>query len=306
MRRLSRPNRPILSPLNRRVRVLTAGLVVLVAVVGPMVAGTLWMIRHGVLTAALEAVQSQGRAMLVAGTGRVGMVLQFVSVEGRDHTPVSEILTAVGVAQGEPLLGLDPARARQQLEALPWVKEAIVERRLPATLHIRLTERTPIALWQHDGRYALVDPDGRVIEGEGLNAYAGLPQIAGAGAPEAASDLFTMLAAAPSLGPRVKAAVRVGQRRWDLWVDDLRPGRGVVIHLPESRPAEALKILIALEAKDHVLERDIAGIDLRIPDRLVVQLSERAAAMAAAASAASKGKSKAPPAPLPHSPEQAT
>jgi len=286
MRRLGSPQRPSyrqpVSPLQRRLRLAVAGMLV----VGPLVGGGVWAWKHGVVFEVVDSAEAHLHSLLIASTSGAGLVLEYVSVEGREHTPIVGILEALGLSQGDPLMALDPARARQRLEALPWVKEATVERRLPDTVHIRLTERTPIALWQHDNRYSLVDPDGRVIDGD-VAAFAGLPEIAGAGAPEAASDLFTLLSTAPTIGPRVKAAVRVGQRRWDLWIDDMRPGHGVVVHLPESHPAEALRRLIELESNAHLLERDIAGVDFRLADRLVVQLSDRAAAAAHPAPAVS-------------------
>lgn len=280
--------------------------VAVVVVCAPLVGGGVWAWKHGVVFGILDSVQTHFHNIVVSTTGGAGLVLEYVSVEGREHTPIEGILAALGLSQGDPLMALDPTSARNRLEALPWVKEATVERRLPETVHIRLTERTPIALWQHDDHYSLVDPDGRVIDGD-VTAYAGLPEIAGAGAPEAASDLFTMLSTAPTLGPRVKAAVRVGQRRWDLWVDDLLPGRGVIVHLPESHPADAIRRLIALENSDQLLERDIAGVDFRLGDRLVVQLSERAAAAAAVRlGPAGKVKPGAPKALQLHGPAQDT
>lgn len=301
MRRL-RLFRP-LRPWTRRLVTLAA----VAAVAGPAVGGGVWVWKHRIIQDSTAEIAARVHGVMALTTADAGLVLLHVSVEGRDHTEPADILTALGVNQGEPLMAVDPAAARGRLEALPWVKEATVERRLPDTIHIRLVERTPIAMWQHDGRYSLVDPDGRVIDGD-VSAYTNLPQIAGAGAPEAASDLFTMLAAAPSLGPRVKAAVRVGQRRWDLWVDDLRAGRGVVVHLPEANPTDALQRLITLEGQQQVLERDITGVDLRISDRLVVQLSDRAIAAEAAAAAATnpKGKGAGQKTILPHGPAQDT
>jgi oligopeptidase B len=40
---------------------------------------------------------------------------------------------------------------------LPWVRRASVERRLPDTIFVRLEERIPLALWQRQGRFVVID-----------------------------------------------------------------------------------------------------------------------------------------------------
>lgn len=205
-----------------------------------------------------------------------GMRLYQITVEGRERTSGNDIVGAIDMAQGGPLLAVDPVATRERLESLPWVKEATVERRLPDIVHIRLRERTPIAMWQRDsGAFLLVDADGTVIDAD-VTPYGDLPVIVGAGAPEAASDLFTMLSGAPGLSGRVRAAVRVGQRRWDLWFDGVGEN-AVTVRLPEFNTAEALHQLANLEREQAILERDLASIDMRLPGRLIVQLTDEAA-----------------------------
>jgi cell division protein FtsQ len=65
---------------------------------------------------------------------------------------------------------LDARRA--ELERLPWVESATVQRVLPNRLHIELTERTPIAFLKLGNELALVDAQGVILdrpEGEDLH-----------------------------------------------------------------------------------------------------------------------------------------
>jgi cell division protein FtsQ len=75
----------------------------------------------------------------------------------------------------------------------------------------------------------------------------------------------------PTLAKRIDAAVWVSERRWDLRLDN-----GVVIRLPETEIAAALRQLDDLEKSHPFLDRDIVAVDLRLPDRLVVQTSAQA------------------------------
>jgi cell division septal protein FtsQ len=49
------------------------------------------------------------------------------------------------VKPGQNLLALDLVRVKRDLELIPWVQTAAVERSLPRTLKLRITEREPIA-----------------------------------------------------------------------------------------------------------------------------------------------------------------
>jgi cell division protein FtsQ len=62
------------------------------------------------------------------------------------------------------------------------------------------------------------------------------------------------------------AAVRVSERRWDLHVQPR-----VIVKLPETNVDAALKRLSGLITDQKILERDIVGIDLRMPDRYVIE-----------------------------------
>src|SRR5262249_6150601 len=157
---------------------------------------------------------------ILDGTARAGLVVADVRVEGRETTDRETILTAIGAAPGTPILAMSPKRAKEQLETLPWIRSAVVERRLPDTLYVRLVERKPLALWQHGGKLELIDREGAVISVTRLDRFAKLPMVVGDGAASHAAELLDMLATEPDLASRVSAAIRVGDRRWNLRIDN--------------------------------------------------------------------------------------
>ena len=93
-----------------------------------------------------------------------------------------------------------------------------------------------------------------------------LPMVVGPGAPIAANALLTTLEKYPSLSGRILAAVRVGERRWDLHLKN-----GIDVMLPEGHEAEALERLLQLHQEHALMDRPLVAIDLRLPDRLVVR-----------------------------------
>jgi cell division protein FtsQ len=208
---------------------------------------------------------------VVNGSANAGLRLRQVVVEGRQRTPRDELLASLGVQLGQPMLAIDPQVVKAKVEALGWVRSAAVERRLPDQLYIRISEAEPIALWQHDGGFRLIDRSGQVIDQAEASAFSQLPVLVGDGAPAHAADLLAMLAREPDLAARVRGAVWVGERRWNLRFDN-----GVDVKLPAESPQLAWSLLAKLEREQRLLARDLTVIDMRLPDRLVVRLGSGA------------------------------
>jgi cell division protein FtsQ len=206
----------------------------------------------------------------LSATAALGLVVSEIEVEGRETTDTATILAALDAHAGGPILSVNPARAKQQLEALPWVRSAAIERRLPGTLYVHLIERKPLAVWQHDGKQELIDRDGTVIPVTDLSRFAKLPTIVGGDAARrGAAELIDELASQPDLAARVTAAVRIGDRRWNLRIDN-----AIDVLLPEDDAAGAWTKLAELERANRVLQRDVRTVDLRLPDRLVVRVND--------------------------------
>ena len=202
-----------------------------------------------------------------------GFVVQRLEIEGRDKTPREAVLKALGFAEGAPIFSIDGAAAKENLERLSWVKHAKVMRFLPSTVQIVIEERTPFAVWQIGGKMHLIDAEGRRIAAVSREDYARLPLVVGEGAPDKAEQLFKILSGHADLRDRMLAAVRVGERRWNLKLKN-----GIEIKLPEERVDGALARLAELENVRDVLNADIESIDLRLGDRISVRKGKRAAA----------------------------
>lgn len=220
----------------------------------------------------LEQQRATFEAEALAFTAELGLRINRVTVEGRKETPSEVLIGAVEHEAGDPILTVDAEAMRTRLEALPWVRAAMVERRLPGEIRLTIEERVPLALWQRDGRYHLVDRYGATMPVADVSRYAGMIVLTGPDAPAHAKALLDLLALEPDLGARVIAAQRVGARRWNLRLDN-----GVDIRLPEEEAAAAWRTLADMERDEGLIDRDLVMIDLRTPDRLVVRLSPAAA-----------------------------
>jgi len=254
---------------NRRVPIVRRAMNWLPRSLRPTIAGALAVVVAGSAAVAVMGggVDALGAAAL-RWTASAGIAVKEVLVVGRVETPADEILAALDVRKGSPLLAFSPTAARERLLALGWVKDARVQRRFPDVVYLRLEERRPAAIWQHDGRLALVAADGAVIGEEAVSRFPSLRVIVGADAPEQFAALSAALESRPEMLAQVVAAVRVGGRRWNL-----RLANGMTVLLPEQEIAAAWRVLADAVRDNALLERDIVHIDLRLPDRLVLRLA---------------------------------
>lgn len=213
----------------------------------------------------------EGRAWLIAASGRGGFVVARVYSEGRTLANEPDLLKALEPIYGTPILGVDLDQLKERVERVAWVRSASISRQLPDTLWVRLDEHRPVARWMDGSRPVLVSETGELVRGADASRFRGLPLLFGKGSPGRAAELVRLLDSEPTLGRRVTGARLVGERRWDVYID----GR-IEIRLPARRPEVAWQRLAAEQRTSSLLGRAISAIDLRHPEWLTVQIADEA------------------------------
>jgi cell division protein FtsQ len=229
----------------------------------------------------LGFVQSGGYDALIEREGApwdlaarsAGFDIASVTITGQSRLTEKELLKASGVTARQSLPFLDANEVRERLMATPLVKSARVMKLYPNRLVIAVEERVPHALWQQDGRVSVISEDGVVIDQLRDERYLGLPFVVGDGAQKRLPEFLALVAGLGDLAPRIKAGVLVAGRRWDIEMTN-----GVMIKLPEDNPGAAVATLLRLQKEARVLDKDVMSIDLRGNERVVVRLTEEAAA----------------------------
>jgi cell division protein FtsQ len=213
-----------------------------------------------------------------AAANAAGFRIVSIALSGERHVSREEILATAGVTGTTSLLFFDVEAARDRLKSNPWIADATVLKLYPDRLQIGIKEREAFALWQQSGRVSVIAGDGTVLEPFVNPRLLRLPLVVGVGAAARAKEILALLDGYPELRDQVRASVLVAERRWNL-----RLRNGLDIRLPELDVAPALTALAGLDKDKKLLSRDIAAVDLRLPDRVTVQLSEAAAAARAEA-----------------------
>ena len=207
-----------------------------------------------------------------ATTARTGFAIDEIRVTGNQETSEIDIFDRVGLDGWTSLVGFDPDDARQRIRSLPWVETASVRKIYPSTLEVKIVEKEPFAIWQHGSQLSLIEKNGDVIAPLAGSRHLALPLVIGMGAPERAAGFVARVEAHPELAARVKGYIRVSERRWNLRLEN-----GVTIKLPERDEETAIEAVLRLDREHGLLSRDIASVDLRLDDRLVIRLSPEAA-----------------------------
>lgn len=198
-----------------------------------------------------------------------GLAADDIEITGLVLQEPETVLAAIGVTPGGSLVSFDAANARRILENLDWVAAAKVQRLYPNQLEVTVAERQPFAIWQRGENYYVIGRDGTAMSNIPASKLTSLPLVAGEGAQVAAEELINQLEATPDIMLQLRAAARVSDRRWTLYLDN-----GVTILLPEENTSAALALVERLDRTQKLLSKGITSVDLRIEGRVVVAVAE--------------------------------
>lgn len=203
---------------------------------------------------------------IAEGAGRAGFRVEQIEVTGLKRMDRMSVYAVALDQQSRAMPLVDLDTVREKLLRYGWIADAHVSRRLPNTLLVDIVERTPAAVWQDNGQLTLIDATGVLLEPVNPEAIPDLPLVIGPGADRQEAGYQALLAAAPALKPRVKAATWIGNRRWDLTFDS-----GETLALPEEGAPAALLKFAELDGARPLLGRGWLRFDMRDPTKLVAR-----------------------------------
>jgi cell division protein FtsQ len=234
---------------------------------GAGVAGAAW------LGSSLFDVREAFARTADATAANVGFAIADIEVEAMPQAPAitparaAEVRALIVPEDRRSILSLDPDAVKARVESLDWVADARVRRLWPSTLRVEVRRRQEYALWQEDGQVSVIDVNGERLLAERAADHPDLPLVIGPGAGPAAEPLLIALESLPQVRERLQALVRVGDRRWNVELIS-----GATVALPEEDATEALERLEALQAEYALLDRPLARVDMRAPNRIAIRV----------------------------------
>ena len=195
--------------------------------------------------------------------------VSYLSIDGASPDLADAVRSKLKLKLPQSSFDLDLDALRVAAQDLDAVASAELRLRSGGVLQVLLTEREPALVWRLGDRLELMDASGHRVAGLASRSdRADLPLVLGIGANKAATEALALLDAAGPLMPRLRGLVRMGERRWDIVLD-----RDQRIMLPATNPIAALERLLALNAAENLLARDILSIDLRSEQRPALRLA---------------------------------
>lgn len=168
-----------------------------------------------------------------------------------------EVMDRVPVFQGDRWLEVDLNQIRQEVETLPWIYSAQVSRQWPHTLHIRLQEQKPIAIWNER---QLLNQYGEVFD-RSDKVVADLPVLQGVeGSEQNVMERFMEFSRL--LAPLHLQPVRLQLDERYAW--NVTLNNGTVIKIGNNKALERMQRFVFLYQQELAKSpRPIAVVDLR-------------------------------------------
>ena len=203
---------------------------------------------------------------------RPEFMVNLMAIDGVDDKLAQTIRETLPVDLPASSFDLDLEALRLQLVEMDPVKSVAIRIRAGGVLHLDVAPRIPVVIWRTPEGLFLLDDEGETVKRISYRTERpDLPVVAGERADGSVSEALKLFEAAGPLGERVRGLVRMGERRWDVVLD-----RGQRILLPEEGAMFALERVIALDAVNEVLARDVARIDMRLKARPTIKMQARA------------------------------
>ena len=223
-----------------------------------------------------EALQSQIQTALndmrQTVEERPEFMIRLVSIQGASGDLGDAIRSELGITLPVSSLALDLPVLQSQVAKMAPVSDVEIFFRDGGVLQVDVTERAPFAVWRNPEGVHVVDATGHVVEVLAARwERAELPLIAGEGANTRMAEADALLSVAAPLQDDLRGLVFVGERRWDVVLED-----GIRILLPEENPVPALERVIALDQAQDLFAREITTIDMRLEHRPTLRLSSGA------------------------------
>jgi cell division protein FtsQ len=118
----------------------------------------------GVAAICLGFALYQAATYLLYSPGVLLRSAEQIEVHGNRYVPAAAIAEKFSADMGRSVVRVPLTERREQIEMLPWVDQAHVQRVMPNRIRVEIAERSPIAFLRAGNDLSLVDAHGVILE----------------------------------------------------------------------------------------------------------------------------------------------
>ena len=202
----------------------------------------------------------------------LGFELNYIQVLGNKTILKDEIIKNIVFKNCDSLFCVNLKQSKNEIEKNNWVRSAKLKYSLPSKLSIIIEEEKPMFLLKEKKNITLLNLEGKKIQDIKTisTAYKDLLILSGDGVENKIFNLQNIFSVGTSVSENIKEATLISSRRWSL-----KHSSNIIIELPEDNPSKAFYKIVELENKYGFLNERLKKIDLRISDRMIIQLKNK-------------------------------
>ena len=213
----------------------------------------------------IEALKKDLKRALVE---RPEFMIKVASVDGASDELAHEIREIMPLNFPVSYFDLDIKYLHKVLNDIPAVASAAIKVTVSGVLQINISERIPAFIWRKDDVISVIDEKGEFIRlATSRLDYPELPLVIGEAANLSIADISSLMEDNQYFLDQVRAFVRVGERRWDLVLDN-----NLRIMLPQTEFLAAFDRLMLMNHTGSLFSNQLSTIDMRLVERPTVRV----------------------------------
>ena len=215
-----------------------------------------------------ENISAIKKDLKLAFVERPEFMIKVASIDGSSDELANEIREILPLDFPVSYFDLDIKYLHKVVNEIPAVASAAIKISAGGVLQINVAEKSPAFIWLKGNVMSVIDETGSFIRIANSRVdYPKLPLVVGEAADLAVSEISSLMQANEYFKDHVRAFIRVGERRWDLILEN-----NVRIMLPQREFLAAFDRLMLMNEAGSLLSGRLSNIDMRLVVRPTVRV----------------------------------
>ena len=215
-----------------------------------------------------ENISAIKKDLKLAFVERPEFMIKVASIDGSSDELANEIREILPLDFPVSYFDLDIKYLHKVVNEIPAVASAAIKISAGGVMQINVAEKSPAFIWRKDNVMSVIDETGSFIRIANSRVdYPKLPLVVGEAADLAVSEISSLMQANEYFKDHVRAFIRVGERRWDLILEN-----NVRIMLPQREFLAAFDRLMLMNEASSLLSGRLSNIDMRLVVRPTVRV----------------------------------